>query len=289
MIFGIDTASVANSGVTIDWKKVRAAGASFAFHRSNWGDVVDPTFKKNFPRMLDAGLVSMPYMFLRHPGPKGLGPSIEAQCEALSRAVSAAGGMTSGVPVLDVEFPGKGRADTGLSADQLMGRVVAAAEIIRDQFGSLILYTSARVMREDLNDIPFPEWMRDLPLWLARYYFKSGPYVMNADAFKDGKNSPPSPKGYDDNSWWLHQLQGDASGFPGCGSSNVDMNRFNPLTKGDKGARVRWMQRRLGVRVDGNFGAATESALMVFQRQWNLVADGIVGPRTFAELCTHNV
>ena len=62
------------------------------------------------------------------------------------------------------------------------------------------------------------------------------------------------------------------------------MNRFNVAFKGAGGARVRWIQRRLGVAANGKFDAATEGAVRAFQDDNDLVSDGVVGPRTFAYL-----
>lgn len=56
------------------------------------------------------------------------------------------------------------------------------------------------------------------------------------------------------------------------------------LKKGDHGASVRELQRKLGVSVDGIFGAKTENAVRVYQRTHGLVADGIAGVRTLAAL-----
>ncbi|TAF05377.1 MAG: peptidoglycan-binding protein [Nostocales cyanobacterium] len=61
------------------------------------------------------------------------------------------------------------------------------------------------------------------------------------------------------------------------------------LRFGNSGTSVRIMQRLLvskgyGVRVDGIFGPLTEAAIKAFQNQRNLLADGIVGQRTWWEL-----
>jgi peptidoglycan hydrolase-like protein with peptidoglycan-binding domain len=62
------------------------------------------------------------------------------------------------------------------------------------------------------------------------------------------------------------------------------MNRFNPLFKGARGARVKWAQRRLGIAETGRFDAATDDAVRAFQDDNDLVNDGIIGPRSFAYL-----
>ena len=64
------------------------------------------------------------------------------------------------------------------------------------------------------------------------------------------------------------------------------------LRKGDKGDPVRYLQTLLQERgydlgkygVDGSYGAATQKAVKLFQRDWNLTQDGICGPRTWSML-----
>jgi peptidoglycan hydrolase-like protein with peptidoglycan-binding domain len=61
------------------------------------------------------------------------------------------------------------------------------------------------------------------------------------------------------------------------------------LRFGNSGLVVRVLQRLLvsqgyRARVDGNFGALTETAVKAFQSQRQLKVDGIVGPITWQEL-----
>jgi peptidoglycan L-alanyl-D-glutamate endopeptidase CwlK len=62
------------------------------------------------------------------------------------------------------------------------------------------------------------------------------------------------------------------------------------LKIGSKGTKVKILQRRLKKvgfnpgKIDGDFGPATEAAVLAFQKSKALLADGIVGPRTLAAL-----
>ncbi|MEI5680510.1 MULTISPECIES: peptidoglycan-binding domain-containing protein [unclassified Mesorhizobium] len=59
----------------------------------------------------------------------------------------------------------------------------------------------------------------------------------------------------------------------------------NPvLVKGSKGADVKRLQGLLGLATDGAFGPKTEAAVVAFQKTYNLVSDGKVGPQTWDEL-----
>ncbi len=56
------------------------------------------------------------------------------------------------------------------------------------------------------------------------------------------------------------------------------------LRKGDRGDDVSYIQRELGVPVDGSFGPITDTAVRTFQKNHHLAVDGIVGPLTLKEL-----
>jgi len=56
------------------------------------------------------------------------------------------------------------------------------------------------------------------------------------------------------------------------------------LRRPSTGPLVKQVQAKIGVVVDGDFGAKTEAAVRVFQQSHGLVPDGIVGPATWAAL-----
>ena len=56
------------------------------------------------------------------------------------------------------------------------------------------------------------------------------------------------------------------------------------LRRGSKGAAVKNMQAKLGLKADGDFGPGTEAALKKWQSANGLTADGIAGPKTLAKL-----
>lgn len=58
------------------------------------------------------------------------------------------------------------------------------------------------------------------------------------------------------------------------------------LKKGSRGNDVKTLQRILHLYEDGIFGAITEEAVKEYQRQNGLIADGIVGDKTWAAMLT---
>ena len=56
------------------------------------------------------------------------------------------------------------------------------------------------------------------------------------------------------------------------------------LVKGEKGEAIKKLQTALGITADGDFGPATEKAVMAFQSAKGLAADGVAGPKTLAAL-----
>jgi peptidoglycan hydrolase-like protein with peptidoglycan-binding domain len=56
------------------------------------------------------------------------------------------------------------------------------------------------------------------------------------------------------------------------------------LRRGAVNALVTEVQKKVGAAPTGTFDAATEAAVRAFQRDQGLLADGIVGPKTWAAL-----
>ena len=66
----------------------------------------------------------------------------------------------------------------------------------------------------------------------------------------------------------------------------VDAENRPTLRRGATGALVEEVQRKIGIAVTGMFDGLMEAAVRVFQRNHDLVPDGIVGPRSWATLAT---
>ena len=67
---------------------------------------------------------------------------------------------------------------------------------------------------------------------------------------------------------------------------SADSSGRPTLRRGDEGDLVKTIQKKIGVEPTGQFGPDTEAKLRQFQKDHNLVPDGIAGPRTWAALDT---
>jgi GH25 family lysozyme M1 (1,4-beta-N-acetylmuramidase) len=290
MYLGIDTASVAGNKA-INWAAAKAAGCQYAIFRGTYNTWADPTWKLEADRARAQGVTVGAYLF---PVMSVSAPSPQAQVAAFSQAVGPLS-PSDLPPTLDVEFS-DGIARTGRSRLELLAWIRAAVAALKATYGvPPMIYTSARIwdgtdpdsLDIDGLGVATPELL-ECPLWLARYPFRTGITAITQSSQIDAIALPPVPKAWiDGTNVWIHQYQGDARSFPGC-TGAVDLNRFFDLRRGAKGERVRWIQRVLGIAADGDFGPATMQAVVKFQSAHQLIADGIVGPRTFARLCWMN-
>lgn len=290
-MIGVDYASV-DGNQPPDWRTARRAGIGFAIQRASmalysnsrkqWTIAQDPHFQRDWARI---PVVKGAYMF---PEPRAAA-SPQEQVKVFAEAVKAAGGLKRGVtlpPVLDIEFPG-GLVKSRLTRKKAVQWMVDAAFSISDAFDvAPILYTSARVWDGEDEDslnadtmIDVVEHLKDCPLWLARYPYKTR---IGAVLIAPSKE-PPVPVMWGAGNYWFHQYQGDALRTPGF-TSTVDINNFKEMKIGEGGKRVEWVQIRINVDVDGKFGPATQRALIAFQKKKGLAATGIVDVATFAAL-----
>jgi GH25 family lysozyme M1 (1,4-beta-N-acetylmuramidase) len=290
VIFGLDTYE-GDRNKNPNWAQTKTkADIRFAIIRSNWGVSEDSIFKREWPRIKDAGTVRGAFLFLRFPHPyyNMKSPDPAAQAKAMIKTVGPLN-PSDLPPTVDVEFPG-GRQVTGLTAQQCLDQVRVACKVLKDYYGvAPMIYTSARVWTEDLNDLPAPDLVES-PLWLAKPwpYQLHAPVVLKASIFAGGHLDPKPPPSWGPGNWWIHQYQGDADARALPGFAQVDIDRFNPLQGGATGDRVKWVQRRLGVAQSGQFDAAMTKAVGALQNEKGLAASGVVDLPTFTYLCWQN-
>lgn len=285
MILGLDYASV-DSNRPPDLAAAHAAGVRFAIIRAAYAAWTDPTCARDRDAIRSAGMTFGAYLFplisLGNPEPE----------EQVRVALAGAGLIPCrDLPlVIDLEWP-HGFAATGRSRAELGAWIGRMRVAVRKETGAdPMIYSSARVL--DGNDADAlagaaNEAIRGCPLWLARYPYRTRiPAVTSVDL-----PAPPVPRvAGDADNWWCHQYQGDAvqlSGFSGT----VDLDRWNPLRLGARGARVTWVQRRarLAEGAPGVWDDAMDAAVLAFQLDRGLVADAVVGPSTFAALAWERV
>ncbi|MCJ8282184.1 MAG: peptidoglycan-binding protein [Rivularia sp. ALOHA_DT_140] len=109
-------------------------------------------------------------------------------------------------------------------------------------------------------------------------------------------NSPPSLTGSIENTTYVAPRFQQT--FAGANQSRaINSEQFYSsysqslpnLSFGNSGVSVRILQKLLSangypIRIDGNFGALTETAVKAFQSNRNLAIDGVVGQQTWGEL-----
>ena len=277
MILGVDYAAP-DGNHPPDFTAARAAGVRFAIVRAAYGASPDPTCARDRDAIRAAGLVFGAYLF---PLMGASNPPPETQVKAALSSAHLIPGKDLPL-VLDIEFPhGLGRTRTEIAA--WIGRAV---EAVRDQAGcDPMIYSSARVLDDSDTDTlagAANDVIKGCPLWLARYKYREWVPAMTSSEIPP----PPVPDvAGDADNYWIHQFQGDALRMPGF-SNTVDLNRWNRLCLGAQGARVAWVERKLKL-VDGEPSAwddAMDAAVVAFQLHTGLVADGVIGPRTFAAL-----
>lgn len=291
MTWGVDYGSV-DGNKPPHWPDFLAAGGSFVWIRASfsywdaahkaWACVSDPTFHRDWagvPPQLVRGAYMFPVLEASQ--------SPEEQVAVFYKSVTDAGGLRPHIdfpPCLDVEFPGKGIAGTGLDRAGVLRWLVRACLEMKRLWGIYpIIYTSGRVWNDTdadcLGNPPAPHFdleddMTECPLWLARYPYKTRiQAVLPPPA---GLTPPPCPTpwGAGTGSGWPHQYQGDALGVPGF-TATADVDNFIGSHRGEHSPLVAWAQRKLKIQADGIFGPGTEAALK----------SAIIDLPTFTSLC----
>ncbi len=280
-MIGVDYASV-DGDAQPDRPVAIAAGVRFAFIRASYAKWQDPTCARDRDHLRAAGVTFGAYLF---PLFSAADPSPEDQIAAFVAGAGIERGRDL-PPVLDLEFPGKGIAQTGHSRAELVPLIARFVAALVKAYGvQPMLYSSARVLDDTDADClagTADATLAACTLWLARYAIATR---QNGRLDADGVPLPPLPR-IAGAMLWCHQYQGDAMKVPGF-SATVDLDRWFPLGIGETSARTQWVQRRLGpvsVLTPGANDAAMASAVKAYQAKRGLAADGVIGPATFARL-----
>jgi len=285
-MLGVDYASV-DDNAPPDFHKARQAGTRFALVRAIYGRrvhgqcdaapvFVDPVWARDKDAITAAGLLRGAYLFVCYPRNGCDTPTPEVQAQAFIDHVELERDKDF-VPMFDVE-----EASDVLGPDEMYDWTLRVTTALRAHYRAWPgMYTSAQVWAEHLcNHAAGP--LAECPLWLA----KPWPWQANTEVHLDGaldREPRTIPQFGDATNYWIYQYQGDAVRWPGF-SNTVDANRFHGVARKATGTIVSWIQRRVAASVDGDFGPKTESAVKAFQAKHGLLADGIVGPATFAAL-----
>lgn len=280
MILGVDYASV-DGNARPDLAAARAAGIRFAFIRAAYAAWQDPTCARDRDAIRAAGMTLGAYLF---PLMAASNPSPEVQVKAALAGASLIPGKDLPL-VLDIEFP-QGLAGAGRTRPEAAAWIARAVAAVRQETGvDPMIYSSQRVLDGTDGDAlagAADDAIRGCPLWMARYPYKTRiPAVLSPNG-----SGPPVPRvAGDADDWHCWQYQGDAVHLPGF-SATVDLDRWNPLRRGVRGARVLWAQRRLRI-AEGTpavWDDAMDGVVMEWQARHGLEPDGIIGPGTFASL-----
>ena len=138
-------------------------------------------------------------------------------------------------------------------------------------------------------------------LWLGdknktlNYHPKSNEMVLTVHRWFDNKSCPGD--------WLYSRLDDLASKVTNRLTNKEEIKKeektvnieLNILRRGSEGKQVKTIQRILCIRgwkdgngraleIDGSFGSATEHAVKSFQKSKNLIADGIIGEKTWNKL-----
>lgn len=279
MTIGID---VFEGNRDFDWDSAVARGnLGFAGVRATEGTHRDTKYQTYRAALKARGIPAFAYGLLRF---EQSGPSPEDQGKALLDAIGVSAHLgTELTPVIDLEFPG-GRHKYGITAQEALAWFLRCYRTVKAGLGGADpgIYTSYVVWvdPDGMHNIPCPEIIG------AWSWMKQWPYPVGSSAvfLYQTVNSLGAPRVAPpfDGAWLMHQYQGDAVGYPGSRATKVDMNRTRVVSFSEKSATVQWIQRKLGIVVDGDFGPETDAAVRAFQASHGLVADGAVGLLTSA-------
>jgi hypothetical protein len=271
-----------NTGINLD--AAYQAGVRMCILRSIYGRpyggstgcYIDKTWADYKDAVIAAKMKRSTYLFLCYPNKGMVTPEPEVQAQALIDYVGNELGsnpLTDFVPFYDVE-----ETSNMLNEQEMYDWTVRCAQALYNFYkvwpGQ---YSSNQVWSDNMGSHAAGVLI-DTPQWTAKPWYQAPRQPINLAASPDTALVIPAFAAY-----VLYQRQGDALGCPGF-NSTVDVSVPNVIRLNDSNGTVAWIQKRIGVTADGNFGPMTEAAVKDFQTKNGLTADGIVGLDTYTPL-----
>lgn len=272
-MIGVDYASVDGNKVP-DFVAAKNAGCRFVLVRGGYTSsgvtFRDSCLTRDRQSAKLLGLTFGAYMILGYPSKSVY--SMSSPEDQVHNFVTAYGkrGLGELPPSLDVEFS-RGRISTKFTAREALDWIERAYAALSDVYGTVMVYSSARVWREDLDDRE-SALLGQAPLWIKTPYPYQARKAPHLEAQGELGALPPPWRYPHSPGVWLRQFQGDAIGYPGF-SSTIDLNVWHENQN-------QWLIDRVG---DGHPNGLL-GAVKSYQRGNGLLPDGIVGPATFAAL-----
>ena len=267
----------------IDWEKVKGAGIDFAILRATVkSGSADTRFVENVQGCREAGVGFDVYKYSYALTPETSRQEAQKVTELLRN--NTCGAATT------VWWDMEDNSQRKLKKSLLTAIIKAAQTEILDAGYTFGIYCNKDWYQNVLDTEAF-----DCPFWVARYpSTKEMPLAIDPDE----KYKPDFVTQY--LMGWQYTSKGRVPGISG----NVDVNiYYEPegigtstvvsmptIRYGSRGDAVKVLQTRLNAAgyncgtADGIWGGKTDAAVRAFQKARGLAVDGIVGPKTWAEL-----
>jgi GH25 family lysozyme M1 (1,4-beta-N-acetylmuramidase) len=223
MLMGIDVGPYTND---IDWELLREKGILFAIIKATQGDYrTDPLFRKKVAGALNSGLMVGLYHWVD--------PLRSAQKQA-DYFLQQTEGVNYHFAATDIEQEWSDWSEwpnqiTKFLSPQLISDVGKdVTSRIRSGSGrNTLVYTRVSFMVDYAR--PMLEWVKNWPLWLAAWPYRSGRISCSWEFFKANYlpivQAPQLPAG--SSTWYMWQFSGDKFVLPGLGGMPVDLDYFN--------------------------------------------------------------
>lgn len=279
---GVDLADVDCD--TVNWTVAKAAGLKFAYLKKAQHVYPDKDYAAFSENARVAGVRVGAYFF---PGWSPNAASVQAQVAALKNAPGDIVAHHDLPVAIDVEPGANTWQSTGSTAAGILKILDGVVKCVQDTFACApVIYISYNQWYGlGCPSLKFLDgcsgWIKTAYPVPARQLLYTG--TVSEPHYGETEGDPQSYYQVPGSlPWFIQQWQGDVLGVPGF-RATVDVDYFNGFGLGARGPHVAWLQGRLGITVDSDFGPKTDAALRDFQAREGL-EPGSLNVGTFASI-----